>query len=608
MRLGLRWKILTFTVLPIVALTVAALWTVNRNISRQVYANIHEDLRRSSAVLENILTARGRELAVAGQVIVQDPKFFSVLTIPAGHDDAQLRATVAGVARDFNSITQSDLFEVIDARGNLIASVGRDESTPSSRADLVGRALTARATSGILVHPAGHYQATVTPVTAGGRIIGALLLGQRTGHDLAEGLRSLTRSDVTFISGATIAASTLEDNGDRDALLRAVGNLDVHAGQDAERPQVLQVVAPRHRYLTLVREMPLSTADQRQSYIMQRSVDVETSFLREIQNQLVALGVIMILAALVAGIFIAQRITSPVQRLVRGAEEMERGNYDYPLGVTGADEIGYLASRFQEMRQSQRDYVQNLHDMARLKHDFISVASHELRTPISVIQGFQELLLGGVLGDQNPQQVRALEAIGRSIGTLRRIADDATRMAHIESDRLALTRQDHALDELVRQAVQSAQSAGEGRQVEMRTEIAPSIGMVFVDGGRLVEAIQNLLTNAIRFTPDGGRVRVGAHVEEGTLVIAIEDSGVGIHPDRLPHVFDRSFMVRNALHHHSSSRLEFNSAGLGLGLSIARGIVEAHGGAITVKSERGQGSTFTMRIPLEQPASVEAVA
>ena len=133
-----------FTVLPLVGLAFLALWVVNRSISNQVHEGIERDLERASAVLDNMIDARGRALDVAARVIVADPKFFSVLTIPGPFDDPQLRATVTGVALDFNRITQADLFEVTNAGGRLLASVGRDESSTAGRARLMAAALACR--------------------------------------------------------------------------------------------------------------------------------------------------------------------------------------------------------------------------------------------------------------------------------------------------------------------------------------------------------------------------------------------------------------------------------------------------------------------------------
>jgi nitrogen fixation/metabolism regulation signal transduction histidine kinase len=388
---------MTFTVLPLVTLAIGTLWIVNWSITRHVQQSIEDDLRRASAVLENVLAARAQSLAIGGQMTVKDPKFFSVLTIPGSHRDPQLRATVSGVARDFNAITQADLFEVTDVRGQVLATVGRETSVAGGRDALVREALNGRAVTGILSEPDAHYQVSVAPVFAGGRTVGALLVGARIGPELADRLRQLTRSEVTFVSRNSITGSTLESGDVRDALLAAVAGLDRGALSHARAGTLLEVRGGGERHLTLVRSLPRSDPRDGQFYVMQRAVDAETAFLRDVQAVLVGLGVTAVLVALLAGLVIAERITAPVQRLVRGAEEMEHGNYDFPLDVRSHDEIGELAARFDDMRRRQRDYVNNLREVARVKSEFISVASHELRTPISVIRGFHELMLQGKL-------------------------------------------------------------------------------------------------------------------------------------------------------------------------------------------------------------------
>ena len=129
-----------------------------------------------------------------------------------------------------------------------------------------------------------------------------------------------------------------------------------------------------------------------------------------------------------------------------------------------------------------------------------------------------------------------------------------------------------------------------------------------MDRSRLVEALTNLISNGIRFTPDAGCVVVRVRREGPMLAIEVRDNGVGIAPDRQADLFERPTMARASRHHHSSRKLEFNSAGLGLGLPIARGIVEAHGGRITFESTPGQGSTFTLRVPAAPTHSLAEAA
>jgi len=294
--------------------------------------------------------------------------------------------------------------------------------------------------------------------------------------------------------------------------------------------------------------------------------------------------------------------------MVRGAEEMKRGNYDFPLQVHSQDEIGYLAERFQEMREHEKDYVESLEEVARVKSEFISIASHELRTPISVIKGFVELFSTGALGATSERQRNALGAIERSLQSLTRIAEDATRVAQIESDRLVLALEDHGVEELVRQSVAIAAGDAPNRELSITTEVEPRLVAARVDGPRLTQALANLVRNAIRFTPDGGAIVVRGAREGDDLVLRVKDSGIGIAPEKLEEVLRRSFSVRDSLNHHSSGTLEFNSAGLGLGLTLARGIVEAHGGAIEAESAVERGSTFTIRVPYRGAEPVQNAA
>jgi signal transduction histidine kinase len=607
MRLPLRWKVMVIAVLPLALLTVATVWTLNRTITAQVQRSIRDDLRRSSAVFENMLAARARELEIETATIAQDPKFFSALTLPGAADDPQLRATVAGVARDFDALTQSDLFEVLNAEGVVVASVGREALREPASLALAREALLGQAQTGLVGERDAHYQASAAPVLAGGRVVGALLLGSRIGAELADRLRSFTRSEVTFLLGNTPTASTLESHEDRDALLNALPTLAGGAGE-AAAGTLAEVHAPHDVYLTLVRPIPLSPPGSHQSYVMQRSLGAETGFLRDMQTGLLALGAVALIAALLAGWVISDRIVAPVKQIVRGAEAMERGDYDYPLDVRRNDEIGYLATRFQDMREQQRAYVTRLQEAARVKSEFINLASHELRTPISVIKGFEELMYGEALGPISAQQRSALEAIRRSVASLARIAENATRMAQIESEHMVLDLEAGDVVDLLEESMAAARAAAPGRKVRLTAITDGPIPALRFDSTRLSVALTHLVTNGIRFTPDGGQVEARARWDGRMLEIAVRDTGIGIPAERHATLFERGGVAHDISHHHSSSTLEFNSAGLGLGLSIARGIVEAHGGSLQLESEVGRGSTFRMHLPLERALGLEEVA
>jgi len=596
MRIWLRWKILLFTVPPLLAVALAALWTVQRTVSTEVRRNIDADLKRASTLFETKLAERAQYLSMASRVIAEDPRFFSALTLPGSYRDPQTRATVGGVARSFAGITHTDLFEVYDARGRLIASVGSEESDERARSALVLPSISGGPQTAMSSAADRQYQVAATPVVAGGRVVGSLLLGDRIGRGTAEELRELTRSEVTFFTKRIITGTTLDSDADRTAVLRA---LDRVRGRLASGGVVVEVWTRGQVRVTLLDQLPGAGLGSQNYYAMQRSLDVETVFLHDIRARLVELGILGAIVALLSGLLISHRITSPIRKLVHAAEQMERGNYEYALEMRGGDEIAYLAARFDAMRQHQRAYVGSLQEIARLKSEFLSIASHELLTPVSVIQGYNDLLSRGLMGPTTPAQKDAFEAVGRAALTLHRIAEDATRLAQIEGDSLSLNLNEHDIGTLLRRAAGMARSEAKGRSVEVILDAARHARTAVVDGPRMTEAVANLVRNGIRFTPDGGSVKVSARREGGMLVIEVADSGIGISEDQARVLFDPAVMIRDSRHHHSSDTLEFNSEGLGLGLPIARGIVEVHGGTIEVESSLGRGSRFRIRIPAD---------
>jgi histidine kinase len=601
MRLGLRGKILLTTVLTPVTLGLATYATVHRNVAQHVNStSIHENLEHSAQVFESMLSARAHTLEGGAQVIAEDPRFFSLLTLGPSQRDSRFVATVRGMAHDFNRITQTDLFEVMDRRGRLLASVGPRSSLPSAREPLVRAGIHGKRTTGVLVQGHHHFQATVMPVRADGQVVGALLLGAEIGESLAEELRSEMRCEVTFVSSGEITGSTLAEAKDRAALTARLAALDIAPGTRFEDLHVLQVKSGSRTYLTLVRRIPHSNPDTPQLYVMQRSYDAETLFLQRMHRDMFVLAVMALLMAVITGLLHSEQVLRPIQKLVRAAQQIQRGNYTEPIGIRRRDEIGYLADRFDEMRQHEQTYVNSLEQAARLKSEFISIASHELRTPISVIRGYRDLLADGTLGPLAAQQRQAVEAIRGCLEQLTRIAENATHVAEMHGERLELNLADHELGPIIERAVGGVLAAASGRRVKVEVEPVKGVGPVQVDDERLVQAISHVLANGVRFTPDGGKVRLRAWRDGDQLVIEVKDNGLGIPEDKLSHLFAGGIVIREALLHHSSSGLEFNSAGLGLGLSITRGIVEAHGGTISAENPKQGGSRFLIRLPLQR--------
>ncbi len=228
-------------------------------------------------------------------------------------------------------------------------------------------------------------------------------------------------------------------------------------------------------------------------------------------------------------------------------------------------------------------------DADRVKDEFLAVLSHELRTPLNAIVGYSRLLRGGLLSDD--KATRGLEALERNANSLTQIVEDVLDISRIESGKIRLDVQPVELPLIVHNGVATMQPAADAKGIRIQTIMDPSVRPVSGDPNRLQQVIWNLLSNAVKFTPKGGRIQVRVERVNSHVDVVVSDTGIGIRREFLPHVFER-FRQGNA----GSTR---QSAGLGLGLSIVRHIVELHGGSVDAASDgEGQGATFRVRLPV----------
>lgn len=250
------------------------------------------------------------------------------------------------------------------------------------------------------------------------------------------------------------------------------------------------------------------------------------------------------------------------------------------------------ARLYEEVRRQAEELAAALarsQELERLKSEFIQNVSHELRSPLALIQGYAELLASGELGELDAQQKRSVEIIARRTRMLGELVTDITLILETETQRLRP--EPVALDELVQAVVDDFRVTAEQCGLTLRAEIAPHMPPVRGEATHLRRVLDNLLSNAIKFTPKGSiTVRVWQEGPWATLVVA--DTGIGIPDDHKERIFERFYQI------DGSSKRRYG--GVGLGLALVKEIIEAHGGKITVESEVGKGSTFTAILPLYQ--------
>jgi signal transduction histidine kinase len=229
-----------------------------------------------------------------------------------------------------------------------------------------------------------------------------------------------------------------------------------------------------------------------------------------------------------------------------------------------------------------------LEELDRLKDRFIQNVSHELRSPLAITRGYVEMLEAGELGELRPKQQKPVAIIGRRVRMLSDLVQDITLI--LEAEVSPPEPEAVALDELVRMAAEDFQLAVEQAELTLHTDIVPHLPPVSASYGYLRRVLDNLLGNAVKFTPAGGTITVRVQQEGEQVALEVSDTGVGIPPDQLEHIFKRFYQVDNSIWRQYG--------GVGLGLALVKELVETYGGSVAVESQVGEGSTFTVLLPI----------
>jgi two-component system phosphate regulon sensor histidine kinase PhoR len=232
--------------------------------------------------------------------------------------------------------------------------------------------------------------------------------------------------------------------------------------------------------------------------------------------------------------------------------------------------------------------ITELRRLERVRRDFVANVSHEFKTPLTAIQGFAETLLSGALDDKANRN-RFVEIIRDHARRLARLTDDLLKLSRIEAGRLELEIRPIRVETLVNGCVETARLNAKARGLEIHVDLQENAPAVRGDGAQLGEVLQNLLDNAVQYTPSGGQIELKARANGPDVIFTVSDTGIGIPESDLERIFERFYRVDAA-----RSR---EAGGTGLGLAIARHIVEAHGGRIWVESAIGQGSRFHFSVP-----------
>jgi two-component system, OmpR family, sensor histidine kinase BaeS len=306
---------------------------------------------------------------------------------------------------------------------------------------------------------------------------------------------------------------------------------------------------------------------------------LEASYLNRTNMGLLLAALGASAVALVLGIVLARALTQPIRALTTAIRAMAAGDLKQNVEVRSKDELGELAAAFNQMSAE-------LDRLLRARRQMTADIAHDLRNPLTVIGGYIESIHDGVL-KPTPERLDAIQA---EVQHLERLVEDLRTLSQADAGELTLNREPVSVPALLERAAQSYRPLAEKQGIHLRIETGPGLPEVQADPNRLARVLGNLISNSLRYTPPGGEIVLKA-ARQGTkqVRLSVSDNGKGIQPNALPYIFDRLYRADPARSHSEES---------GLGLAIARSIVEAHGGTIAAESVPGKGTAMTIVLPV----------
>ena len=285
----------------------------------------------------------------------------------------------------------------------------------------------------------------------------------------------------------------------------------------------------------------------------------------------------------ISSVLISRQITKPLRSITGASQEIAKGNYSQRVlvNIDNGDELARLGHSFNRM-------AEQLEQTENMRRQLIGDISHELRTPLTAIKGSMEGLIDGVLtSDETTYQ-----HIYREADRLQRLVEDLQELSRVEGSAFKINKEKISVDELLHDALAPLLNTFNTKGIQVSIHSEKNIPSVMADHDRILQVLQNLLGNALQFTPENGTIEINAKKMDTNVQISVKDDGEGIETDHLPHIFKRFYRA-------DRSRSRQNGGGSGIGLTIAQSLVEAHGGKIWADSKgRGHGSTFTFTLPI----------
>lgn len=594
-------KVLSMIAVAMLALMGATIWVVNSHVTEQLERDAAQTLLTADAVFRNMQRVRAKNLILRFGNVPNEPRFKAVTQLG---EASTLRFLLTELVKEY----EADAVVFLTPESTALASVGRQPDFQIRDFEVAAQKIAALARSGTLAYSAEHvgrsiYEIIGVPVSIAGAPVGVLVFAVECGQELAREFHQLTQCEIVLLADNRVTATTLAASSlDQPTLARFADALANAGSLSAEtRDDVSQFDVGRDHVMCVAGQFKSATRAHRPGYLLLRSYEGELATLRRTRHSLFLVGLCGVTVAMLLAWLLVRRVTAPLRQLRDIAEAVGRGDFSRQADVGPNDECGQLAVAFNGMTHnlaSARHELEQTVETLRSTRDrltqseklsaigeFVAGVTHELNNPLTSVIGFAELMQQTTTDDRHRRQI---DIIAREAHRCQKIVASLlsfSRQRKIERGRINLnTVVDAALDIL------QYQLRTGNIQVERRLQA--DLPLVLADEHQLQQVFINLLNNA-RQALEGqttpGRIRIVTQARDQQVEICIQDSGPGIAPENLSKMFTPFFTTKEV------------GKGTGLGLSLCYGILQEHGGTITVQSALGQGATFVITLPAVGP-------
>jgi signal transduction histidine kinase len=563
-RLSVRTKVFFLFAGASLLAVVPALILISEAVEDRVYERATQELVSASEALRTYWSVQDEALQENARRIALEREVPELL---AAGDTAALRLTLA------RGVTERRVALAVDSAGNSLLGPPLDSATLHTGSD--------QATVAFYADGGPPLRISVWPVWTDSGRVGMVGVGSRIDDRVIREIRDITGgTEVALIVSDSILGTTLPDS-----LAQVLQTMDLPLV--VQRGGIWRREVERLPYLYSVNRLTSSSAS---AVLLLRPIAQELRVARGIQQSLVGIGLTTLVISLLLALIVARIVARPAQALAAAAGDLARGDYDAPLPRDSGDEIGQLTRAFRDMRaaiakreeqlrstQAELIHREKLAAMGRL----VAQLSHEINNPIYNIQNCLEVLdRRGDPDDPNRQFLElAREELQRMAVLTRQLLDQSRPL----SESAAAV----DLNQVVERVVALARSRLDSHGVRMQLELEPGLPDVIAHADAMQQVLANLVDNAVDAMPGGGLLRISSRLDGDMVEIVVADSGAGIDAEHLPRVFEAFYTTKPGVR------------GIGLGLFVSEGIVRGHRGSLTVASRGGEGTRFTIRLPLE---------